>query len=307
LAETGVEVWRGGVTHWECDQMGHLNIIFYVAKSMEGLMGLAAELGMPQAFSPRADITLIVREQHIRFLREARTGAPLAMTAGVVEMSETEARLVLLMRHADGALAATFQTVVACCAAGDGLPVPWPDPVRARAEAFRAEVPAEAVARSIALQPPTTTASLQRAVDLGLHRTGLGAVRVGDCDVFGRMRAEQLISRVFEGSSHLAWARRLAAGEPQAANIGAAALEYRLAYFAWPKAGDRVELRSGWASVDSRVRRSVHWLLDPVTGRCWGGAEAVLAVFDTQTRKIVTLSPEAVAVAQAETIAGLTL
>ena len=42
-----VEVWRGGVASWECDQMGHLNVGFYVAKSMQGLAGLAAELGMP--------------------------------------------------------------------------------------------------------------------------------------------------------------------------------------------------------------------------------------------------------------------
>ena len=47
----GVEVWRGSVATWECDAMGHLNVGFYVAKSMEGLVGLAAELGMP----PRRD------------------------------------------------------------------------------------------------------------------------------------------------------------------------------------------------------------------------------------------------------------
>ena len=61
-----VEVWRGGVATWECDQMGHLNVGFYVAKSMEALAGLAAELGMRRAFAASAESTLIVREQHIR-------------------------------------------------------------------------------------------------------------------------------------------------------------------------------------------------------------------------------------------------
>ena len=78
-----VEVWRGSVATWECDAMGHLNVGFYVAKSMEGLAGLAAELGMPDAFAADARATLIVREQHIRFLREARPDAPLVMTGGV--------------------------------------------------------------------------------------------------------------------------------------------------------------------------------------------------------------------------------
>src|SRR2546421_309752 len=67
-----VEVWRGSVAMWECDAMGHLNVGFYVAKSVEGLAALAAELGMPGAFAADARATLIVREQHIRFLREAR-------------------------------------------------------------------------------------------------------------------------------------------------------------------------------------------------------------------------------------------
>lgn len=52
--------------------MGHLNVGFYVAKSMEALAGLAAELGMPGAFAANAEATLVVREQHIRFIREAR-------------------------------------------------------------------------------------------------------------------------------------------------------------------------------------------------------------------------------------------
>src|ERR1700760_1772665 len=89
-----VEVWRGSVATWECDAMGHLNVGFYVAKSMEGVIGLAAELGMAGAFAADARATLIVREQHIRFLREARPGAPLMMTGGVVEIGESDARLL---------------------------------------------------------------------------------------------------------------------------------------------------------------------------------------------------------------------
>ena len=62
-----VEVWRGSVATWECDSMGHLNVRYYVSKAMEALIGLAAELGMPHAFTPNAQSTLIIRELHIRF------------------------------------------------------------------------------------------------------------------------------------------------------------------------------------------------------------------------------------------------
>src|ERR1700744_1915263 len=116
---------------WECDAMGHLNVGFYVAKSMEGLIGLAAELGMAGAFAADARATLMVREQHIRFVREARPGAPLVMTAGVIELGECEARLIFLLRHRSGELAASFQTLVVHATADDARPFPWPERMRA--------------------------------------------------------------------------------------------------------------------------------------------------------------------------------
>ncbi|MEI9891118.1 MAG: hypothetical protein WDN45_11635 [Caulobacteraceae bacterium] len=27
----GTEIWRGGVTPWQCDEMGHMNVRFYLA------------------------------------------------------------------------------------------------------------------------------------------------------------------------------------------------------------------------------------------------------------------------------------
>src|ERR1700744_1819333 len=107
---------------WECDAMGHLNVGFYVAKSMEGLVGLAAELGMAGAFAPDARANLAVREQHIRFLREARPGSPLVMTGGVVAIDETQARLLFQLRHRSGELAASCQTLVAHVTAADLRP-----------------------------------------------------------------------------------------------------------------------------------------------------------------------------------------
>ena len=92
-----IEVYRGSVNTWECDEMGHMNVRFYVAKAVEGLATLAALIGMPDAFCADATSTLLVREQHIRFLKEAHAGAALHMVGGVVEMGESEARLVQLL------------------------------------------------------------------------------------------------------------------------------------------------------------------------------------------------------------------
>lgn len=301
-----VEVWRGSVATWECDAMGHLNVGFYVAKSMEGLAGLAAELGMAGAFAPDARATLIVREQHIRFLREARPGAPLIMTGGVVALDECEARLLFLLRHRSGELAASFQTLVVHATADDGRSFPWPERMRHRAAALAVEVPEAAAPRSLGLEPVESRASLARAEALGLPRTGLGAIAAGDCDAFGRMRTEMLMARISNSVPHLLEGRRPGA-DTNGARAGGAALEYRLIHLDWPRAGDRVELRSAPAGGDARFRRWVHWLLDPDTGRAWGVAESIAVSFDLETRKLITLSDEALAEAEAGVIPGLTL
>lgn len=301
-----IEVWRGGVAAWEADEMGHLNVGFYVVKAMEALAGLAAELGMGRAFAPTAESTLIVRDQHIRFLREARPGAPLSMAGGVVSIGESDARLLFLMRHSTGELAASFQMAVLHATARDGRAFPWPDRVRARAEALSVTIPDAAAPRSVSLEAFETQASLQRANALGLIHTGLGVVSDADCDAFGRMRTEGFMQRLSSAIPHL-----FAAGRPgrtgDRGRVGGAALEYRLVQQAWPRAGDRVMLRSGFSGGDARFRRLTHWMLDPDSGRPWASAEAVAVSFDLEARKIITLSDAEFARVQAEVTPGLTL
>lgn len=307
----GVEIWRGGVNTWDCDEMGHMNVRHYVVRAQEGLIGMAAELGLPHAFSPYANATLLVKEQHIRFLREAHAGAPLYMLGGVIEMSETEARILQLLIHpASGELAATFQTTVVHATPRDGQPFPWPKVARERAEALKVEVPERAQARSIDLSPFTPTASLAQADALRLSRIGLGGLLPSDCDVFGRMRTEQFIGRVSDGIGTFIHPFRDVVVEhadhkPQ--RMGGAVLEYRIVHLAWPRAGDRIEIRSGLLGTDARTMRVVHWMLDPATGEPWGTSEAVAITFDLDARKVVPVTEAARAALSAHEVKGLAL
>ncbi len=303
----GVEVWCGGVNTWECDEMGHLNVRFWVVKALEALAGLARELGMPRAFAPDAGATLAVRELHMRFLKEAHPGASLYADGGVIEMGEDDARLLILIRHPDGTPAATFQVLVTHATSQDLRPFPWPQRVRARAEALKMEVPAFAAARSIDLSPVEVTASLARAEALNLQRIGLSVVGPTDLDVFGRMRPEVFIGRVSDGVARL-FERDPPPQSPggDEPRIGGAVLEYRLVFAGWPRAGDGVEVRSGFASCAPRTRRVFHWMVDPDSGRPWVSSEAVVISFDLDKRKVVDLTPEAQARFEARIAPGLT-
>ena len=84
-------------------------------------------------------------------------------------------------------------------------------------------------------------------------------------------------------------------------------LEYRIAYLAWPRAGDRVELRSGLVSTDARTMRVVHWMLDPATGAPWATSEAVAITFDLDARKVVPVTEAARRALAKHAVAGLAL
>ncbi|MDB5452056.1 MAG: hypothetical protein JWO33_634 [Caulobacteraceae bacterium] len=298
----GVEVWRGGVNAWDCDSMGHLNVRFYVAYAMEGLAGLAAELGLVEAFKPDAPSTLVVREHHIRYLREAREQAVLHMTAGVVEIGESDALVIQVIYHSmTGEPCAAIQTRVSHVTALDMRAFPWSAKVRQRAQALKVELPDIAKARSLS-QAPGSGVSRARADELGLEPIGRGAVQPAECDPFGRMMAHHLIGHVADGITGLVTPFRETVvdnSDDKPARVGGAALEYRLVYLAWPRIGDRFVVRSGISGVDARIMKMTHWVLDPATGRAWGGAEASVTTFDLDRRKIVPISPAAQA-----TIAG---
>jgi acyl-CoA thioester hydrolase len=68
-----------------------------------------------------------------------------------------------------------------------------------------------------------------------------------------------------------------------------------------------VEVRSGVADCNARTRRVFHWMLDPVSGKPWASAEAVVISFDLDARKVVDISEAAQAEYRRLAIPGLGL
>jgi acyl-CoA thioester hydrolase len=308
---SAIEVWRGGVKSDQLDEMGHLNVRFYVALAMEGLTGLAHALGMSGAFSSDAGATLIVREHHIRFLREARARAPLHMTAEVLSMEETDARVLFVLWHSlSGEAAATYNTVISHVDAKELRPFPWPAVARERSEGLMGDLPDFARARSTPLDPVEPRARMDAADELGLPVIARGAIGAADCDGFGRMQAEHFMGFIVSGIPQMSNGFREAvveATDPKPARVGNAALEYRLLYLDWPRTGDLYVIRTGVLDFDQRGMNVVHWMLDPVSGRAWGSCQAYIVTFDLEARKIMPVPPAARTVLDERIARGVSL
>lgn len=74
--------YRGAANTWECDEMGHMNVRFYLGKAHQGLVHAGVMIGLGPKALAAMGAELVVDDQHIRFLRELRAGADLSIDAG---------------------------------------------------------------------------------------------------------------------------------------------------------------------------------------------------------------------------------
>jgi acyl-CoA thioester hydrolase len=288
-------LYQGSVNTWECDDGGHLNVRFHLERALIGLAHMAHALEMPRAFTARAGSTLRVREAHIRFLKEARPGAPLIMHGGVAKMEDSHATLCLDMRHGDGAPASCFTFKVAHVDTRGFRPFPWSARSREAAKRLHVALPPHAKPRSVDLSvAPSDEVSQARAIELGATRIGGTMVTPDQCDAFGRLRGEQFFGRVSDSVPNLLaqWRREAAASNGGGGAAAGAVVEARFVYRRFPRPGELIEVYSGVVEVGEKTMRLRHWLVDPESGGAWASMEAVALTFDTTTRKAIAAPPE---------------
>lgn len=312
MTGAAVEVWRGCANAWECDHIGHLNTRHYVARVEQALAALARRLELGDVVDGAAEHLLLVKSQHMRFLREARAGAALHATGQVLRWGRDEADVLFVLHHSrSGQVAATFRLSLGYVERGSGRSVTWPERATRAAAALTCEEPGEARPRSISLAGNEVTASLERARQLGLRTTGLGTIMPDACDADGRWRLSGFMGRVADSIPHLGngeWREVLARTTPGGpVRVGSALVEFQTVHVRWPKIGDGCEVRSALAGCTERVTYSSHWLLDPQSGAPWASVRTVGIALDLDGRRSVALTAEAQAAYRAASVPDLGL
>ena len=288
-----IEIGMGSVQTGECDVMGHMNVRHYVSRALGTLAWLGLELGLGPAHALEHSEGLAPADQHIRFLRELPAGAPFAVWGGVVDRRGETLRLYQEIRNVSaGAVAATIVTDAALVDLRTGAPRPLPPGIARSVAQLPAEVPAHAAPRGLRFDAPGEPLTLGRAKELGLAQIHKGAVRTGDCNEHGLMRADGVIARVWDGVPN-APASGARAERRSSERIGSAALEYRLVYRRPVRAGDLLTVHSGLKAVGSKTATWTHWLFDGGSGAAVASAEAVGVSFDLAARKAVAMDDRA--------------
>jgi acyl-CoA thioester hydrolase len=101
------ETYRGAIYPWHCDQMGHMNVMWYVGKFDEATWNLFASMGVTTAFLKETRRGMAAVQQNITYKRELYAGETVAIRSAFIEVREKLAKFVHEMRNgATGELAA---------------------------------------------------------------------------------------------------------------------------------------------------------------------------------------------------------
>ena len=285
-----IETVRSSVQTWECDQMGHMNVQFYVAREVEGIAALSGALGLRPRATGISQATLIPHDQHIRFHRELRPGAPYVMHGGVLQARSEGVVLMQEMKHAQtGDTAATFVTYAQWSDIEYRSGLPLPAIAIAKSDELSVELLPQAAPRGLELYAPRPEPTLAEAQAMGMKTTRRRLVTDELCDAQGFMRVQNYMGSISDAIPNLL--AQTTGKSRDSGTTGGAALEYRFIYRKPAQEGDLMVVMSGLKSVGQKTYVWCHWLFDTDTGECIATAEAVAVSLDLVQRKAMDIPP----------------
>jgi acyl-CoA thioester hydrolase len=123
--------YRGIVYPWQCDHIGHMNIMWYVGKFDEANWNFLARLGLTPSYLRNSGYGLAAVQQNISYKREMLAGDTVEIKSRLLEVGDKSVRFLHEMRNAEtGETAATCEMTAVHLDREARKATPWPPAVR---------------------------------------------------------------------------------------------------------------------------------------------------------------------------------
>jgi acyl-CoA thioester hydrolase len=277
--------YRGIVNTWECDQMGHMNVQFYVDKHAAALANVANAIGITPSYQRQTGSRFAARRDHIQFKGEVHAGAVLSMQSRIVDAGDTWVRSYSELLDAEtGKLSASFDTMAELHNVKTNTLQPL------SAETHRLiDGMLDAKAGDAPQEPEDYATFLPEREPEGMFESYRGAVDTWECDPFGCMAPRFYTARFSDAAGHVYDAIGVSAKSMRENRLGSAALDYKTTYFAPLHAGDVVVNRTCFINIGNKTLTFYHRLSNAGTGELVATIEIVSVMFDLEKRKSIPL------------------
>ena len=293
-AMTGfIQTWTGEAEAHECDSLGHLNMRHYLYKAQQARQMFIIKLGLPNAFKAGHPSSVKFMNAHIQYKAESRPGQLLYIETGLLELRDIGMTLLHVIYHVNGTVSATIIENIEHVYLPTGASFDWPLRVKTAALQYQIDMPNYAAPRSLNPWPkmvPPTQAELEK---WGIKQIGQGVFQRAETDMFDRVMGGAILGRASDCVAHYkeGWpeAHKDAAFDDKTMGI---LLEVNFVCHRPVRAGQAFSFYSGIGHVNRRTRRLIHTLIDPTNGVALASMDAVSALFDLQSRKILEPSAQ---------------
>src|SRR5882672_12672374 len=85
--------YRGVVYPWHCDQMGHMNVMWYTGKFDEGTWHLFSLIGCTSDYMMKNNRGMVAVEQHSTYKKELLASNLVHIRSGILEVKEKTIRI----------------------------------------------------------------------------------------------------------------------------------------------------------------------------------------------------------------------
>jgi acyl-CoA thioester hydrolase len=130
-----IPTYRGAVYPWHCDQMGHMNVMWYVGKFDEATWNLFAAMGVTSEYLRNSARGMAAVQQNITYRRELRAGDLVSVSSMLLDIRGKVVKFVHEMRNGpQGDLSAVMVLTAVHIDAVARKSCPFPDTIVERAQ-----------------------------------------------------------------------------------------------------------------------------------------------------------------------------
>lgn len=283
-----IEVGRSSVQAWECDVVGHLNSQYYIERASDAATVLFTLIGLGPKELASQQLRIEPVEEHMRFLSELHSWRSYSVKGGFYTARADHIGIYCeLIADIGSRVSAGITTSYRLRHLISGDILPLTEAQTAAAQHYRVEIPPHGAPRGIAVAAPILDADLARAEALAMRMVAIGVVKPAECDRHGFLLPRFFTNHFINGITALQQP-----DTPFADGLtvpGGAAVENRLVYRRWPRAGDALVIRSAITAAEERRYNWVHWMFDLESGELLASNEAVAICIDLDSRKSMPL------------------